>query len=56
MNDILKSNNNTNQQINTNHDLYANLLLSNLLEKEEKEEQAEDEKPIELTNDIIWYF
>ncbi|KAG1048193.1 hypothetical protein G6F43_009402 [Rhizopus delemar] len=55
MNDILKSNNNnTNQQINTNHDLYANLLLSNLLEKEEKEEQAEDEKPIELTNDIIW--
>ncbi|CEI97850.1 Putative Potential regulator of cell polarity [Rhizopus microsporus] len=56
MNDILTERNN--QQLTTDYDLYANLLLSNLLDKEEetKEEQKEqdEEKPIDLTNDVIW--
>jgi hypothetical protein len=33
------------------HDLYANVLLLQLLEREEKKKET---KCLELTNDIIW--
>ena len=33
------------------HDLYANVLLLQLLEREEKKKET---KYLELTNDIIW--
>lgn len=55
MNDLLKTNK-IDQQITTDQDIYANLLLSNLLDNNELiKEHVDEEKPIELTNDIIWY-
>ncbi|KAG1453898.1 hypothetical protein G6F56_007453 [Rhizopus delemar] len=54
MNDLLKTNK-IDQQITTDQDIYANLLLSNLLDNNELiKEHVDEEKPIELTNDIIW--
>ncbi|KAI9261702.1 activator of mitotic machinery Cdc14 phosphatase activation C-term-domain-containing protein [Sporodiniella umbellata] len=55
MNDILTTHSFTEQQIANDQDIYANLILSNLLDNNELiKEHKDQETPIELTEDLIW--